>query len=41
MTDHERNELIALLAWQKGWLPEAFERMSDEELIAYNERING
>ncbi|SEH78108.1 hypothetical protein SAMN05192559_10481 [Halobacillus karajensis] len=41
MTEHERNEMIARLVWQKGWHPEAFERKTDEELIEYDKRING
>lgn len=40
MTEHERNETVARIAWRKGWLPEAFEEMSDEELKEFEERLD-
>ncbi|SDM15126.1 hypothetical protein [Sediminibacillus halophilus] len=40
MTDQERLQLIEELAWRSGWNKQAFDRMTDKELIQFQERLN-
>ena len=39
MEQSERDVLIDLLALRKGWNRSAFENMTDEELLAHEERL--